>query len=87
MTAPILTGFEIAGGVEPNTFRFTDERVDEIKRANSMTKDERDYLLEYLPTFEECSHKRVDLETFNDHDLIQHAVWIWTDYCRNQGLI
>jgi len=63
---------------------FTDERIDYIcSGRSSLTADERTFLLEDTPRFEECSHSKDELAAMSDASLMSAAYRIWADYARS----
>jgi hypothetical protein len=62
---------------------FTDATIDELREGKRpMSKQERAYLLETVPNFEECTHTREELAEMDDANLMTTAMWVWVDYCR-----
>lgn len=62
--------------------QFTDDRIDDIRSGRSpMTTEERAYLIEDTPRFEECSDTAEDLAKLSDPDLMSAAYRVWADYC------
>ena len=61
---------------------FTDERIDEVRAGAPLTADERVWLLDDTPRFEECDLTREELAAMDDSQLMETALWVWTDYCR-----
>lgn len=62
---------------------FTDETIDDLRSGTRpMTKQERAYLLETVPRFEECTRTREELYAMDDANLMTTAMWVWVDYCR-----
>jgi hypothetical protein len=61
---------------------FTEERQDEIRTSGKMTAEERAWLLEDTPRFEECDWTRVELEAMPDAELMRAAYSTWADYVR-----
>lgn len=60
---------------------FTDERIDDIRSGRSpMTDEERAFLIEDTPTFEECSDTAEELAALSDADLMSTAYGVWADY-------
>lgn len=50
---------------------FTPQRTAAIYLGEPLTDEERAYLLDDTPTFEECSHSKEELAAMNDADLMQ----------------
>lgn len=66
-----------------NKLDFTDDRIDDILSGRSpLTEDERAYLLEDTPRFEECHYKADELAGMSDADLMGAAYSVWADYVR-----
>lgn len=64
---------------------FNDERVDEIMLGSTLTDDERNFLVNDTPRFEECEFTRIELSGLSDKDLMSAAYSTWADYARNQS--
>ncbi|WP_270666790.1 MULTISPECIES: hypothetical protein [unclassified Aeromonas] len=61
---------------------FSDGRIDEIcSGASPMTAEERAYLLETVPHFEECDLTEAELAKMNDVSLMNTSYRVWADYC------
>ena len=67
---------------ETKRISFTDERIDEVRSGEPLTDEERAFLIEDTPRFEECSRSSEELAALNDADLMTAATWVWMDYCR-----
>ena len=64
---------------------FTDERIAQVQEGASLTAEERIFLLEDTPRFEECSREEAaQLPMLSDRDLMQAAYRIWADYVSTQ---
>lgn len=64
------------------TSHFTDQRINEILEGSPLTAEERTFLIEDTPNFEECSKETAGaLTTMDDKTLMQTAYYIWADYC------
>lgn len=62
---------------------FTDERIDDIRSGRTpLTTEERTFLLEDTPSFEECAYTRAELAAMSDADLMSAAYGVWADYVR-----
>ncbi len=53
-----------------------------LQRGAPLTSEERNYLLEDIPTFEECHRTREELAAMTDAELMNTAYSVWVDYCR-----
>ena len=65
---------------------FTDERIDSILAGSPMTDAERSYLLETVPSFEECSQSAEELAAMGDCNLMAASCYVWNDYTRGMGM-
>ena len=63
---------------------LTDERIDQICSGAPMSTEEREFLLEDTPRFEECWHTKDELAGMSDSDLMRAAHQCWWDYARGQ---
>lgn len=61
---------------------FGDERIWAVQDGAPLTTEERAFLLEDTPRFEECTHNADELAAMNDADLMSAAYSAWADYCR-----
>lgn len=61
---------------------FTDQRIDDIRNGASMLPEERTFLLEDTPRYEECGYSTDELGAMSDQDLMATAVGVWADYVR-----
>lgn len=62
---------------------FTDERIDDIRSGHSpLTAEERAFLLEDTPGFEECGYTGAELAAMTDAALMSAAYGVWADYAR-----
>ena len=61
---------------------FEDERIWEVQGGAPLTSEERSFLLEDTPRFEECTRTREELEAMTDAELMNTAYAAWADYCR-----
>lgn len=61
---------------------FTDQRINSINKGSPLTTEERAFLLEDTPRFEECVHKPSDLAEMSDAALMRAAINTWADYAR-----
>lgn len=60
---------------------FTDERIDDVRSGRTpMTAEERAFLLEDTPRFEECDQTAEELAALSDADLMSTAYRVWADY-------
>lgn len=60
---------------------FTDERIDDILSGRSpMTAEERSFLIEDTPSFEECDDTPEALAALTDIELMGTAYRVWSDY-------
>lgn len=59
---------------------FEDWRIDEVRRGAPLTKEERTFLVEDTPRFEECSNTSEELSAMSDSDLMSTAYRVWADY-------
>lgn len=60
---------------------FSDERIDDVRSGRSpLSAEERAYLIEDTPRFEECSETSDDLAKLSDPDLMSAAYTVWADY-------
>jgi len=50
----------------------------------TLAPSERDCVIEFVMTFEECSHTVSELRSMDDQDLIASAYWVMADYARGQ---
>jgi hypothetical protein len=72
-------------GAVMNPTHFTDERIAEVQQGAPFTAEERAFLLEDLPRFEECSREEAaQLPMLSDSDLMQVAYRVWADYVSTQ---
>lgn len=66
-----------------NAAHFTDARIAEIDAGAPLTPEERTFLLEDTPRFEECDKEiAAALPSMDDKTLMQTAYGVWADYCR-----
>lgn len=66
-----------------NAAHFTDERIAEVEAGAPLTPEERAFLLEDTPRFEECDKETAAaLPGMDDKTLMRTAYWVWVDYCR-----
>lgn len=65
-----------------NRIIFGDERIWAVKAGAPLTPEERAFLLDDTPRFEECFHTKEELEAMSDADLMSAAYSAWADYCR-----
>ncbi len=63
-----------------NATHFDDDRIKAIYGGSALTADERAFLLDGTPTFEECGLSRDDLSRLSDGDLMREAYSVWADY-------
>ncbi len=61
---------------------FQDDRIWAVQAGAALTPDERAFLLEDTPKFEECSYSRGELAAMTDANLMSAAYSAWADYCR-----
>jgi hypothetical protein len=61
---------------------FEDERIWAVQSGAELTPEERVFLLDDTPRFEECTHSVEELSAMNDADLMSAAYSAWADYCR-----
>lgn len=61
---------------------FQDDRIWAVQAGAALTPDERAFLLEDTPKFEECSYSRDELAAMTDANLMSAAYSAWADYCR-----
>lgn len=61
---------------------FNDARIDAVRSGAPLTPEERAWLLDDVPRFEECTRTQEELVAMNDATLMTYAVSVWTDYCR-----
>lgn len=59
---------------------FEDWRIDEVCGGAPLTAEERAYLIEDTPSFEECSNTPEELLAMNDADLMNTAYRVWAEY-------
>jgi hypothetical protein len=68
-----------------NASHFNEIRIAQIKNGTpAMTPDERAYLIETIPRFEECSVTREQLAAMNDRALMDESYSVWADYASTQ---
>ena len=64
---------------------FTDERIAQIQEGGSLTSEERAFLIEDTPHFEECSRELAgELMGMTDKDLLNAAYCVWAEYASGQ---
>lgn len=61
---------------------FGDERIWAVQAGAELTPEERAFLLEDTPRFEECAYSADELAAMSDADLMSAAYSAWADYCR-----
>lgn len=61
---------------------FEDDRIWAVQAGAPLTTDERAFLLDDTPRFEECTSTREELEAMTDAELMNTAYAAWADYCR-----
>lgn len=61
---------------------FDDARIDAVRMGAPLTPEERAYLIEDTPTYEECTRTCDELAAMSDADLMTTAMWVWVDFCR-----
>jgi hypothetical protein len=72
-------------GAVTNPSHFTDERIAKVQQGAPLTTEERTFLLEDTPRFEECSaEEAAQLPMLSDSDLMQVAYRVWADYVSTQ---
>lgn len=68
-----------------NITHFTDDRIAEVRSGRSpLTPEERAFLLEDTPRFEECDEKPEVLAAMSDRELMGFAYGCWADYVSGQ---
>lgn len=65
---------------------FTDELIaDVVNGQRTLTKEERQFLVEDTSRFEECDKEvAIDLPSMPDKELILAAYSVWADYASGQ---
>lgn len=61
---------------------FEDDRIWAVQAGAPLTTDERAFLLDDTPRFEECTYSADELAEMSDADLMSAAYAVWADYCR-----
>lgn len=62
---------------------FTDERIDDVCSGRTpLTAEERAFLIEDTPRYEECGHTSDELAAMTDVALMSAAYGVWADYVR-----
>ncbi len=62
---------------------FTDERIDDVRSGRTpLTTEERSFLIEDTPRYEECDHTGDELAAMTDAALMGVAYGVWADYVR-----
>ena len=61
---------------------FEDWRIDEVRVGAPLTAEERMFLVEDTPRFEECTNTEADLLAMSDAELMSTAYNVWADYVR-----
>ncbi len=62
---------------------FTDEQISAIRGGKlRLTPEERAFLLEDTPRFEECDHTPAELAEMPDDKLMTACYSVWADYAR-----
>lgn len=61
---------------------FEDERIWAVQAGAPLTAEERAFLLEDTPRFEECTYSKEELAAMSDAGLMSAAYGVWADYCR-----
>ena len=61
---------------------FEDERIWAVQAGAPLTPEERAFLLEDTPRFEECTYSAEELAAMTDAALMSAAYSAWADYCR-----
>lgn len=61
---------------------FGDDRIWAVQAGAPLTPEERAFLLEDTPRFEECTRTNDELAAMSDADLMSAAYSVWADYCR-----
>lgn len=59
---------------------FSDERIDEVRSGATLTPEERAFLIDDTPRFEECDKSEADLSAMNDCELMNTAYRVWAEY-------
>lgn len=59
---------------------FKDWRIDEVRNGAPLTTEERLFLVEDTPRFEECSNTEAELLAMDDAELMSTAYNVWRDY-------
>lgn len=55
-----------------------------INGTETLTVEEREFLVTDTASFEECCHTKAELREMSDSDLMSTAYWAWSDYVRGQ---
>ena len=66
-----------------NLEHFNDERIQAVLSGSPLTAQEREFLIEDTPHFEECLRTKDELIAMSDSNLMQTAYAVWADYARN----
>jgi len=59
---------------------FEDWRIDEVLTGVPLTTEERMFLIEDTPTFEECTSTQSELMAMSDVQLMATAYRAWSEY-------
>ena len=59
---------------------FEDWRIDEVRGGAPLTTEERMFLVEDTPRFEECSNTEAELRAMSDAELMSTAYNVWCEY-------
>ena len=64
---------------------FKDKHIFAVMAGNeSLTPDEREFLVTDTPGFEESNHSEAEYRAMSDRDLMRAVYWTWSDYAKGQ---
>lgn len=65
---------------------FTDERIADVREGRAhLTDEEREFLVQDTPCFEECDRTEAEMRVLPDSDIMEVAFWVWHEYAQTQG--
>lgn len=63
-------------------YSFTDERINAVLSGCPLSIEERKFLIQDTPRFEECDIDAFHLAKMSDYELMEKSYSVWRDYCR-----